>query len=179
MENDQKLDALQQQYDALQQDHRTLQGRFDDLEQRLVALEAKYSSFCVVGSYDDFVPPLIDWPSDCNDDGDIEIDQNHGARIENMEMAVATRQKRYACDQCPYQTDWKTNMTRHCRTHSNERPFECPECGKSFKQKAHLTRHLRVHTGERPFQCTVCSKAFKEKFAELKIEDHLFHFVTF
>lgn len=32
----------------------------------------------------------------------------------------------------------------------------CLLCGKSFGSTSQLQRHFRIHTGERPFKCTLC-----------------------
>lgn len=37
---------------------------------------------------------------------------------------------------------------------------QCGDCGAVFSRAEHLTRHKRSHTNERPFSCSDCGKSF-------------------
>ncbi|XP_077517663.1 histone-lysine N-methyltransferase PRDM9-like isoform X5 [Amblyomma americanum] len=71
---------------------------------------------------------------------------------------------RYSCRYCPYTSDHKTNVTRHQRNHTGERPFVCKECGKAFVLRQHLTYHLLIHSKKKPHECTDCGQRFRDAF---------------
>lgn len=73
----------------------------------------------------------------------------------NRKMSCSTT-KMHQCPFCQYSTAVLTNLNRHVRTHTGEKPFACPHCPYTCTQKENLKTHIRTHTGEKPYACPYC-----------------------
>ncbi|KAL3098838.1 hypothetical protein niasHT_024592 [Heterodera trifolii] len=65
------------------------------------------------------------------------------------------------CSVCGYQGKWVSEMIRHKRVHTAERPFKCKYCNRTSKWKADLIRHVAKTHGIRVVSKYSRTKAFE------------------
>ncbi|KAG7469963.1 hypothetical protein MATL_G00134380 [Megalops atlanticus] len=76
------------------------------------------------------------------------------------------------CNYCPKSFKKPSDLVRHIRIHTGEKPYKCDECGKSFTVKSTLDCHVKTHTGQKLFNCHMCNTAFSTK-GSLKVHMRL------
>ncbi|XP_063975021.1 zinc finger protein 236-like isoform X2 [Diachasmimorpha longicaudata] len=76
------------------------------------------------------------------------------------------------CEYCPKTFRKPSDLVRHIRTHTGERPYQCTHCDKSFAVKCTLDCHMKVHEGSKSFCCHVCNSLFATK-GSLKVHMRL------
>ncbi|KAM3614930.1 uncharacterized protein V6R79_020939 [Siganus canaliculatus] len=76
------------------------------------------------------------------------------------------------CNFCPKSFKKPSDLVRHIRIHTGEKPYKCDECGKSFTVKSTLDCHVKTHTGQKLFSCHMCNTSFSTK-GSLKVHMRL------
>ena len=112
----------------------------------------------------------------------LEADTMATKRTGNFPQKKPNRLNAFRCSICREVFKWHSQLRRHLKGHTEEKPnentqsrkhtsqqraFKCGRCDKSFGRQQHLSRHVRSrHQGLKPYLCTQCDDSFKKK-AEL------------
>lgn len=66
----------------------------------------------------------------------------------------------HVCNYCNYTTHKRYLLSRHMKSHSEDRPHRCGICERGFKTAASLQNHVNTHSGVRPHPCKNCDAQF-------------------
>uniref|UniRef100_W5MIX9 Transcriptional repressor CTCF n=1 Tax=Lepisosteus oculatus TaxID=7918 RepID=W5MIX9_LEPOC len=64
--------------------------------------------------------------------------------------------KTFQCELCSYTCPRRSNLDRHMKSHTDERPHKCHLCGRAFRTVTLLRNHLNTHTGKVPLFMPAC-----------------------
>uniref|UniRef100_A0AAZ3RPE9 Transcriptional repressor CTCF n=1 Tax=Oncorhynchus tshawytscha TaxID=74940 RepID=A0AAZ3RPE9_ONCTS len=78
----------------------------------------------------------------------------------NYLLSLSGVKKTFQCELCSYTCPRRSNLDRHMKSHTDERPHKCHLCGRAFRTVTLLRNHLNTHTGTRPHKCQDCDMAF-------------------
>jgi len=66
----------------------------------------------------------------------------------------------HQCTYCTKEFKKPSDLVRHIRIHTHEKPYKCTQCFRAFAVKSTLTAHIKTHTGVKDFKCHICDKMF-------------------
>ncbi|XP_054834920.1 zinc finger and SCAN domain-containing protein 30-like [Eublepharis macularius] len=81
----------------------------------------------------------------------------------SFDLDLPPKTQSYECSYCGKRWPCQSQLRRHVKIHTGERPHKCTDCGKSFSTSSNLSQHKRVHTGERPYICKDCGKSYRRR----------------
>ncbi|KAG8260281.1 hypothetical protein J6590_100470, partial [Homalodisca vitripennis] len=68
--------------------------------------------------------------------------------------------KWHQCSFCGKEFKKPSDLVRHTRIHTQEKPYKCKYCCRGFSVRSTLVTHMRTHTGNKEHKCNICNKSF-------------------
>ena len=94
--------------------------------------------------------------NDTDYDEDEDMDEKTKMKFKTTQQATSS----YTCNYCNYTTPKRYLLSRHMKSHSEDRPHKCSVCERGFKTLASLQNHVNTHTGTKPHRCKYCDASF-------------------
>ncbi|CAH4016775.1 RE1-silencing transcription factor-like [Pieris brassicae] len=126
-----------------------------DVDDKLKPLEEPVSSIINASSKFKNIPSI-----EINNTQIFELNKNlvEGQISHGMKGIIVGGMKLFSCSYptCTYNTNNSSNMSKHRRTHSQNKLYLCDQCTFCTKFSNSLNVHKRLHTQEKPFACQNC-----------------------
>lgn len=97
---------------------------------------------------------------DEDEDDEDEDDDEDEAICPDVSATTKTGRGGHICNYCTYTTHKRYLLSRHMKSHSEDRPHRCGICERGFKTAASLQNHVNTHSGVRPHSCKLCDAQF-------------------
>ncbi|KAJ3635239.1 hypothetical protein MTP99_008160 [Tenebrio molitor] len=91
---------------------------------------------------------------------DSETDDDKSKIVKILPRKSQVVSQAHMCNYCNYTSPKRYLLSRHMKSHSEERPHKCSVCERGFKTLASLQNHVNTHTGTKPHSCKYCDSAF-------------------
>ncbi|KAM6471857.1 uncharacterized protein PHA67_002425 isoform 2-T3 [Liasis olivaceus] len=91
------------------------------------------------------------------------------------EASELQKMKKHSCTKCGYQAERLSDIVKHFRIHTGEKPYKCLDCGKSFGWSSTLTKHQQIHLSSQ--QTPVPNAVIAECDVTLSDDEELINFL--
>uniref|UniRef100_H2Z1A0 C2H2-type domain-containing protein n=1 Tax=Ciona savignyi TaxID=51511 RepID=H2Z1A0_CIOSA len=102
----------------------------------------------------------------------VSLVQKESGRGRHKELELNGPVHPNVCQYCPKSFQKPSDLARHVRIHTGDKPFTCSRCGKSFSLKSTLVVHEKAHLQNKMFRCHICDIMYASK-ASLKVHMRL------